>query len=77
MKFTCIFGVFRQILITFKVKYNLQHHTPQKHTVILTETRALICWVTMVVVVGVTTFTVVTRDALCSAVTLPSIRVAL
>jgi hypothetical protein len=58
-------------------KYNLQHHTPQKHTVILTETRALICWVTMVVVVGVTAFTMVTRDTLCSAVTLPSIWVAL
>lgn len=58
-------------------KYNLLNHTPQKHTVILTETWALICWVTMVVVVGVTAFTMVTRDTLCSAVTLPSIWVAL
>jgi len=58
-------------------KYNLQNHTPQKHTVILTETRALICWITMVVVVGVTAFTMVTGDTLCRAVTLPSIWVAL
>jgi hypothetical protein len=46
-------------------------------TTILTEAWALIGWVTMVVVLCVTAFTVVTCDTLCGAVTLASIRMAL